>query len=341
MLGSLLLFFILAETITRLACPYLNERKLPYAETDDIAKQNEKNFYFEKNSNIDYLPHMTNNYLELGYVMDFFEKEFKLRKEPNIFRIIGLGDSHLESGAHLTDGLEERLNQLNLTKKVEVLNFGVGAYNLVQKKILLDEKLKHYDPDIILLQILDDDCMDERIFLPDSHIAIENTPFFEVQKDIIIPLSIPILSGINRELIRYSIFYRFISIKYYNIKKKAISTNLTRNTARCDAAMTEIVDITADIESDILVYVSHTMSADFKNYPSEKWMKNFVDWVNTTEEKHNLSIVRLFDHIKELDYKDYKIDNHGHYNEEMYEIAVQLVIDGLIKDRLIPLELIS
>ena len=90
-----------------------------------------------------------------GYIGPAYSKD----KDNNSLRIALVGDSYVE-GSYLFDRqhyryiLEHRLSNL-MKQKVEVLNFGVGGYNLRDIYIDLRKRVLEYKPDIILVFIRD------------------------------------------------------------------------------------------------------------------------------------------------------------------------------------------
>ncbi len=91
------------------------------------------------------------------------DREFEIPKPDDVFRIIVLGDSvtfGTEYPVELTypKVLEKLLNKKpGANIRYEVLNAGVCSYNAVQKFLLLKNKLLDYEPDMIILQFLNDD----------------------------------------------------------------------------------------------------------------------------------------------------------------------------------------
>ncbi len=83
--------------------------------------------------------------------------EVSLRKAPNTFRIVCIGDSitfghWVGQQETYSARLEQYLNETYATadRRFEVLNFGVTGYNIVQIEEMLRQRAIHYDPDLIL-----------------------------------------------------------------------------------------------------------------------------------------------------------------------------------------------
>ena len=96
----------------------------------------------------------------------FKDSDFVIRKEENLIRIVMLGDSITEGvfvrlGATFSDVLEVLLNEKARAKgsdlRYEVMNFGVGGYNLEAEVETLKEKALLHNPDIVILNFYRND----------------------------------------------------------------------------------------------------------------------------------------------------------------------------------------
>ena len=96
----------------------------------------------------------------------FMDVDFEEEKKDNVIRIAELGDSITEGmrmpiGKKFSDFLEVRLNQeackQGSVKRYEVMNFGVGGYNLDAEVELLRAKVVKYNPDIVIFNLAGND----------------------------------------------------------------------------------------------------------------------------------------------------------------------------------------
>jgi len=97
----------------------------------------------------------------------FYDSDFTLKKPENMIRIAMLGDSITQGFRvplknNFSGKLEVLLNQKAHDKKssfkYEVMNFGVGGYNLEAEVETLKLKVLPYKPDIVVLNIFNNDC---------------------------------------------------------------------------------------------------------------------------------------------------------------------------------------
>jgi hypothetical protein len=84
------------------------------------------------------------------------DNEYSKRKEPDTFRIVGLGDSSLFGwGVPFEDSalkvLERRLNEKSQGRKFEVINFAVPGYNTAIEAETFVQRSLDYSPDLVIL----------------------------------------------------------------------------------------------------------------------------------------------------------------------------------------------
>jgi len=123
----------------------------------------------------------------------FRDKEYRLEKEPGLFRILSLGDSstfgtklNLEETYHAQ--LEERLNRERGAAGIryEVINGGTTGYTSRQGLALYQVKGHHYAPDIVTAYFGTNDQL-ARYFLSDKEILDRSGPVWvrEVKRSVL------------------------------------------------------------------------------------------------------------------------------------------------------------
>lgn len=87
--------------------------------------------------------------------MGFRGPEWSMEKNPTIFRIVLIGDSHAFGyGVPYKNSVGEVIANIlkeKYRRPVEVLNFGVNGYNGLQEKAILEHLALDYDPDMVVL----------------------------------------------------------------------------------------------------------------------------------------------------------------------------------------------
>ena len=86
------------------------------------------------------------------------DKHYEIKKTDNTVRGIVIGDSFtMGSGVEIENVyhsvVESKLNERNDGKQHELINYGVGGYNLLNYLGIMQEKVKAYDPDYIIISL--------------------------------------------------------------------------------------------------------------------------------------------------------------------------------------------
>lgn len=84
------------------------------------------------------------------------DKGYKLSKSGDIFRVAVIGDSFtMPAGVEIEESyhslLEEKLNKEQRESTYQLINFGVGGYNLRQYLGVIKFKAQEYNPDLIMV----------------------------------------------------------------------------------------------------------------------------------------------------------------------------------------------
>jgi len=82
--------------------------------------------------------------------------EFEIKKPNDIYRIIAVGGSTtfgsgVEENFTWPAILQKSLNDLQPTKRIEVINAGIGAASSFNNSILIKDRLTNYNPDLIII----------------------------------------------------------------------------------------------------------------------------------------------------------------------------------------------
>ncbi len=164
--------------------------------------------YFDINNSV---VHHTNN---LGFRGNEFNKE----KSKDIFRIAILGDS-LSFGEGVKDEdtypqvLEKLLNDKEVQKSFEVLNFAVGGFNTSQELAVLKKYIFDYQPDLIILGYTLNDA-EPPLF------TIKNGQLIRRNREIKVSENLAFLQPTNSvyRLRFVRLLWQFFNLKKYNQK---------------------------------------------------------------------------------------------------------------------------
>lgn len=115
-----------------------------------------------------------------GYV----GKAYSKNKGKNVFRIALIGDSYVEGlqmfeRDHFSTYIQRKLSTL-LSKKVEVLNFGIGGVDLRGMYLRFEKLAKEYDPDLTLFFVREEDLVKKDVLpTPQPYVLNDTIAFSE------------------------------------------------------------------------------------------------------------------------------------------------------------------
>ena len=154
---------------------------------ENLAKLQSSNLFLYENKPNAKFPHIDNSegYNILASINSdgFRDHDFKVDKDPGVFRIAVLGDSFEEAlQVELVDTwqkvLEGKLSN-DLKRPVEVYNFGVSGYGTDQEWLTLKEKVWKFKPDLVILAFTTNDIGDvyknKLVVLENDELHIRNT----------------------------------------------------------------------------------------------------------------------------------------------------------------------
>ncbi|MBL7129981.1 MAG: SGNH/GDSL hydrolase family protein [Candidatus Omnitrophica bacterium] len=159
LLISIIVALIIAEGIFYLVPP-LKEK---YAAELFITKfsplqwlDNPNAYYKFRSSNLlghERIPNSAPNINSYGLIGD----EFSIKKPKNVFRILVLGDS-IAAQNYFIEFLKRKLNNLPTQTKFEIINAGIGSYQLWHYARFLKYKGIKFNPDMLLISFSLDDA---------------------------------------------------------------------------------------------------------------------------------------------------------------------------------------
>lgn len=252
-------------------------------------------------------------------------KEYKLKKDKGIYRILVLGDS-IAVHAWACEFLEDELNSnplLNAHLKFEIWNAGVGSYDVRRYALYLRNKGLKYKPDTVIIFF----CMND--FEPDINIYYK-------AKNGAIAYSFP-LSEISKRyavspfLLKYSHLYRFVILRinsYLLSRKKTQGIDSMEENGRY--FLQEIKDICDQQKIPLLAVI----------FPYLKPLAEYKDWqlheYNTmckVIKELNVPYINLYEHwptdaLYTLRHVESGDDMHP--NREGHRIAAKAIYNYLL-----------
>lgn len=273
-----------------------------------------------------YKPHTNRTHQAAEFKYSFTTNEIGLRgklanikKDTNELRIVILGDSFIEGFGTPNDStlsvlLQHKLNFSN--KKTSIINGGICGSNPFYETLLYKNKLKDYQPNIVILETNINDIYDVEYVINKHHIPLKE--YFFAISHIYRGFFIGILNRnvINEYANRYTIQKRnnYINqivehLKEFNVYLKS------RNTIF------------------ILIYLpskSETINITEDIVPTKKYKKELIN--------SGIPVIDLQVAYKEINlankekFKKYYWQKDGHHTPEGYDLMSKIIADKILKN---------
>lgn len=273
--------------------------------------------------------------------LGFRDYEYAKKKPANTFRIASVGASiTFGKGVVLEDTyskqLERKLNSIS-GKKIEVLNFGVYAYNTKQMYWAIKEQILEFEPDLIIIQY----TLRSPAVLDESLIKNWTAQGLTGKKD-------EETNNLKSFLTNHVYVYRWFARAYlvYNtaVKDKALdffeeSVNLHNQSSDEWKNVAKSFDDMARISSGrkvpIVIFVQPNIYR-LDDYP----LLNIHSQVIQAARKAGLHAYELYPYFKDRDAEELWIDKfeERHPNKKGHEIIADGMMDTLVKEGLVPVK---
>ena len=265
--------------------------------------------------------------------IDNRDANYSEEKEAGVFRVIVIGDSFTYGGkVQFDDTLPKRLERmLNLNekqRKVEVLNWGIPGYSSAQEVTLMSRAVKYYHPDLIILQITLNDAELEPFHV--SHSAAYKRKEFIKKFDLF-------QYWHSLGYLARKIHFSLMEKEYVNYHKELFFNRETYG--RFQSALKEMNRLSKEYKVPLYAAVFPFFSHPFNDhYP-------FIEvHQKINEELANIGItsVDLLASYKDIPPDRLQISpgDDAHPNEIAYRIAADNIYSGLLKNKLIPEDVI-
>lgn len=271
------------------------------------------------------------------------DREFDFHKPDDTFRIVALGDSvTFGAGVDVNDTflkiLEIKLNKQNQNINYEVINGGVSAYNLMQKYIILESKLIKYNPDLVLINFVQDDYGPINV-LKYSINGSEGNNTLKNKYDLFslnMPRILPLPRKLNLFFLKHSAFYRFFNLKTYNILSKINSIKYPPEIYKLIGGHDsfeynrEAVDklLNYSIKKNIPIII-----VSFPNLVNDNTIND--KWIITYPSHNNMTVIDLFPLLikKEVDFESVRLSpsDYAHFNKKGHNIIGEILYEELTK----------
>ncbi len=236
-------------------------------------------------------------------------------------RVIGIGDSHMTGVSEQKWGMlpEDCYASYGIDYGVETecINLGVGGYDISNKEKLLTSYALNWDPDIIILQLLEDDCtFDKTIW----QLAPEY-PQGAIQH------FLAFIEDVNIILYKASYIWRKVWVRFM-LKVRDPDSKIPKpyqidDFQSCTLSLTRFVHTVRESNITLITVLSHNVMFD------ELWRGSKGKWFLEMNSSLNLSALIIYDVFKDVPLNHLRADDNGHYNQQGYELVHQALSETL------------
>lgn len=255
----------------------------------------------------------------------FRGKEFSLKKDESITRIVALGDSiTFAPNVNIEDCylslLEKRLNNNDApNSRFEVINAGIGGYDVWQYLAVYEEKVRRLSADIIIVAICQNDFIKLGPYYKDFFGIVRGD--FADEK--------------YKSFLDYSLLYRKISFKIKGLAQRrykrhkgakapfahlTIDTNWAKGITPLKKLLTAIKKDRVDFVFLIFPLKNQIKGED--QHSSEKFT-NFA-------KDYNVPMLDLLHTLKNIDEDIYVKNDYIHFNESGHKLIADAVYEFII-----------
>lgn len=286
----------------------------------------------------------------------FRDANFIKEKGKNTIRIAMLGDSITEGsdvplGKTFSDVLENLLNKkASLTEsslRYEVMNFGVGGYNLGAETEILKTKVIQYSPDIVIFNIFLDDIMP----LPGIEVWLAGNSLTTKEKFVLLKKyhanRNSLMSSFRKRVLHKSKLFLFLEFKLKNIWQSQLYELVEREEARGNKTIRIIEEENTFIQTNFKEIKRLKQTYGFKFlicfHPHLLYSEDLISekLFRKVAEEFDFPFFRMYDYYKsrvsDPDSLQPKPNDYCHPNELGHQIAGEAIFRELQKRNFINL----
>jgi len=254
-------------------------------------------------------------------------KEYNLKKDKDIFRILLLGDSIAAqhwSCLYLEELLNKDYELKEKYKRFEIWNAGTGSYDVRRYALFLKYRGLKFNPDMILIFLFMNDLYpDLNIYYKTKNGAVAYYfPLSEISKKY----------SVNPFLLKHSYLYRFVILR---LNQYLLNKKLSSNNYRIEEGvyyLNIIKEICENNKIKLLIVVFPYLK---KLTDYEKWQKEQYNDILTALNFLKLPYINLYDFLPEENLINLRVDDDIHPNEEGHKIIAKIIYNYILKYKLI------
>lgn|SRR5262249_18021740 len=257
----------------------------------------------------------------------FRGEEHAIEKSPGITRVVVVGDSVTEgAGVEWKSVFASRL-QSQVDASFEVINIAAAGLNTPQEVHLLEQQGLRYNPDLVILNFVLNDC--------DVDTNFKGVTGYLAELDTTIRLFNVSIDPRLKRLLKTSALIYFVKDRIGNIKDRLLRaddtdyfTNLwskADNRSKVVTAFDELERLAANNRFDVVVIIWPVLT-DYKHYR----FQHVHEWVKDQVEKRRFSTIDLLGTFSRLPYRDLQVaaEDNIHPNALGHKLAVDAFLSS-------------
>lgn len=317
--GSFLISFVIAEVVLRLS----GYHGAPQSTIDNI--------YVVEDPILDwrYLPKSVLNVGRVVYAYNkagFRDVDHEITKSEAVKRILVLGDSVTEGyGVEWHSVMSHRLQE-QLGNNFEVINMSAGGLNTPQEVHLLKQNGMKYQPDLVVLNFILNDC--------DFYTNFRGIESYIADKESKIGLlHLPITPGIKRWLKSSALIY-FFKERIENLRGRVFGLRQTdyftrlwskeENRQKVVRSFEELGDLQKEGNFKVVVVV-WPLITEYREYA----FRPIHEWIKEQAQRNGFSTIDLLPYFSRIPFRALQVtaEDNIHPNELGHKIAAETVFN--------------
>lgn len=337
-LGSTILFFIVAEGITRLVMPTSVKLRIMHQPDEKLGYKMAPHFEMR---------HVTTEFDNIIKINSegLRDVEHKDGKDPSSYRILVLGDSFTFGlGVDMEESypkvLESMLNKNPLLngdkKRFEVINSGIQGFGTEQEFLYLKELGEKYKPDLVILGLYTNDINDVMKGIPSGYIrsSIKNQIYF-----LSYLRGLQILLSKNFKEIKTEILQLYQDTyppEFENAIRKTKEFEIKiRDYSASIGAKTMVIIIPLSLEIDRVEWEKKGFGHLYKDDFFSKNMTKFSDMFTEFGKINDIPTLPLLEPFRNSTIKPLYYTHDTHWNKDGHRLAAESMYNFLIERELI------
>jgi len=276
--------------------------------------------------------------LKLGRVVysynsvGFRDREHAIEKSPGITRVVVVGDSVTEGAEVEWESVFAPRLQSRLGAKFEVINIAAGGLNTPPEVHLVEHEALRYDPDLIILNFVLNDC--------DFYTNFGGATRYAAEKDASIGLLNVSIDPRLKQLLKSSALIYFLKERFENAKARLLGAeekdyyttlwSKAENRSKIVTGFDKLEHLKKHSRFDVVVII-WPLVTEYKHYK----FQHVHQWVKEQAETRAFSTIDLLATFSRVPYRDLQVnaEDNVHPNALGHKLAVEAFLAWYLPQR--------